>query len=272
MSHPALRYAADVNKVISRGLSREKRSQLSIWILQGHPFLPGLIEKQVADQLAVFIAPYLTEVDRWEWLYPSALKADAKLFSQLTVLCKSEGRSILLAESMRRLYAVHSDRSEYPSHADFCRVISANREMWGIAADRRPDVADKSDRKSLPTHSIRVRAPTASPTCGTNFLVPEKPRSFSGAARVEKGVPKGPDFFLHRSECPVHVEVLKKHTHVVAFRVGPRNLVHALQPIPHQLRLAQLINHRVLALSEPFLSIFSHRHLPKPWSPPLPRV
>jgi hypothetical protein len=88
-----------------------------------------------------------------------------------------------------------------------------------------------------------------------------KPRSFSGTARVEKGVPKGPDVFLHCPECPVHVEVLKKHTHVVAFRVGPRNLVQALQPIPHQLRLAQLIHQGVFALSGLFLSIFRHRHL-----------
>ncbi len=86
--------------------------------------------------------------------------------------------------------------------------------------------------------------------------------SFSGTTRMQKGVPKGTDVFLHRSECPVHLEVLKEHTHVMAFRVGPRNLVHGLQPIPHQLRLAQLINHRVFALSDLFLSIFRHRHLP----------
>jgi hypothetical protein len=96
LSHPALWYAAHVNWV-SRSLSREKLFQLSIWVLQKHPFLPGLVEKQVADQLAVVLAPYLTEIDRWEWLYPSALKTDAKLFSQLTVLCKREGRSVLPA-------------------------------------------------------------------------------------------------------------------------------------------------------------------------------
>jgi len=88
--------------------------------LQGHPFLPGLIEKQVADQLAVVLAPYLTEIDRWEWLYPSALKTDAELISQLTVLCKREGRSVLPAVSIRNWYAVHSGRSEYPIA---CRLL-----------------------------------------------------------------------------------------------------------------------------------------------------
>jgi hypothetical protein len=71
---------------VSRSLSREKRFQLSIWVLQGHPLLPGLVEKQVADQLVVVPAPHLTEIDWREWRYPSALKTDAKLFSQLTVL------------------------------------------------------------------------------------------------------------------------------------------------------------------------------------------
>jgi hypothetical protein len=42
------------------------RFQISIWVLQGQPFLPGLVEKQVADQLAVVLAPHLTEIDRWE--------------------------------------------------------------------------------------------------------------------------------------------------------------------------------------------------------------
>lgn len=96
------------------------RFQISIWVLQGHPFLPGLVEKQVADQLPIILAPYLTEIDRWEWLNPSVLKTDAKLSSQLTVLCKREVRSVLPAVSMRRWYAVHSGRSEYPIA---CRLL-----------------------------------------------------------------------------------------------------------------------------------------------------
>ncbi len=110
---PALRYAADL-KEVSRSVSREKRLQLSIWVLQSYPFLPGLVEKQIADQLAVVLGPYLTEIDRWEWLYPSALETDTKLSSQLTVLCKREGRSALPAVSIRNWYAVHSGRSAYP--------------------------------------------------------------------------------------------------------------------------------------------------------------
>ena len=110
---PALWYAADL-KEVSRSVSREKRLQLSIWVLQSYPFLPGLVEKQVADQLAVVLGPYLTEIDRWKWLYPSALETDAKLFSQLTVLCKREGRSVLPAVSIRNRCTVHSGRSDYP--------------------------------------------------------------------------------------------------------------------------------------------------------------
>ena len=113
LSPPALWYAADL-KEVSRSVSREKRLQLSIWVLQSYPFLPGLVEKQIADQLAVVLGPYLTEIDRWEWLYPSALETDAKLSSQLTVLCKREGRSALPAVSIRTWYAVHSGRSAYP--------------------------------------------------------------------------------------------------------------------------------------------------------------
>jgi hypothetical protein len=71
---------------------------------------------------------------------------------------------------------------------------------------------------------------------------------------VEKGVTKGPDVFLHRSERLVHLEVLKEYAHIVAFWIGLRNLVQALQPIPHQLRLTQFVHHRRL-------SIFRHRHL-----------
>jgi hypothetical protein len=78
---------------------------------------------------------------------------------------------------------------------------------------------------------------------------------------VQKGVPKASDVFLHFSECPLNLEVLKEHTHVMAFRIGPRNLIDGLQPIPHQLRLAQLIHQRVFALSDVFLSIFGHRNL-----------
>ncbi len=61
---------------------------------------------------------------------------------------------------------------------------------------------------------------------------------------MEKGVPKGTDVFLHRFERPVQVEVFEEHTRVVAFREGPRYLVQALQPIAHQLCLAQFLHHR----------------------------
>ncbi len=65
-----------------------------------------------------------------------------------------------------------------------------------------------------------------------------KPGGFLGTARVEKGFPKGPDFFLHHSSRLVYAEFLNKHTNVVTFRVGPRALLQALEPIAHQLRLA----------------------------------
>ena len=45
---------------------------------------------------------------------------------------------------------------------------------------------------------------------------------------MDKGVPKAPDVFLHRSEHPVQVEVLNKHTHIVTLRVEPRDLVYSV--------------------------------------------
>jgi hypothetical protein len=48
----------------------------------------------------------------------------------------------------------------------------------------------------------------------------ESPIGFSGAARVEKGVPKGTDVFLNRFECLLQVEVFEEHTRMVAFWVG----------------------------------------------------
>jgi hypothetical protein len=78
---------------------------------------------------------------------------------------------------------------------------------------------------------------------------------------VEKGIPKGPDVFLHRSQRSVQAEVLEENTRVVAFRVGPRDLVETRKPIAHQLRLAQLIHHRVFSLSGLFLSLLRHSHL-----------
>ena len=47
-SHPALCMLRTRTEV-SRSLSREMRFQISIWVLQANPFLPGLVEKQVAD-------------------------------------------------------------------------------------------------------------------------------------------------------------------------------------------------------------------------------
>ena len=56
------------------------------------------------------------------------------------------------------------------------------------------------------------------------------------------------------------MEVLEKHTRVVAFRVGPHELLQALQPIPHQIRLAQLLHHRSLSLQRR-LSLYPYTHL-----------
>jgi hypothetical protein len=118
-------------EVVSRSVSREKRFQLSIWVLQSYPFLPGLVEKQVADQLAVVFGPYLTEIDGWEGLYPSALETDAKLFSQLTVMCKREGRSVLPAVSIRNYYAVHSGRSEVHNREAAKCSASTKQRIFG---------------------------------------------------------------------------------------------------------------------------------------------
>lgn len=63
---------------------------------------------------------------------------------------------------------------------------------------------------------------------------------------MEKGLPEGPDIFLDCSERLVQVEPLNEHTNVVTFRVGPRTLVQALEPIPHQLRLTQILDHHLL--------------------------
>jgi hypothetical protein len=84
------------------------------------------------------------------------------------------------------------------------------------------------------------------------------PIGFSGTARVEEGVPKAADVFLYRSQRPVHAEVLDEHARVVAFRVGPRDLVESLEPIAHQLRFAQLIHHGLFSLSGLFLSLLLH--------------
>src|ERR671917_623702 len=77
--------------------------------------------------------------------------------------------------------------------------------------------------------------------------VSRKPGGFLATARVEKGLPKGPDIFLDYSERLVYVKPLNEHTHIVTFRVGLRALVQALQPIAHQLRLAQILHHRLLS-------------------------
>jgi hypothetical protein len=96
--------------------------------------------------------------------------------------------------------------------------------------------------------------------CGTHLLRRSRNSptfgGFSGTTRVEEVVPKGPDLFLHRLECPLQVEVLDDHTHIVALREGPPKLVQGLQPIPHQLRLVQLLH---LGL---FLALALHSHLP----------
>src|SRR5215218_4610882 len=86
---------------------------------------------------------------------------------------------------------------------------------------------------------------------------------FSGTARVEEGVPKCPDVFLHRPERPVEVQVLQERARIVAFRVGAHQLLQALQPVAHQLRLAQLFYHRRQAAPgrHGLGSILFHRHL-----------
>jgi hypothetical protein len=88
-----------------------------------------------------------------------------------------------------------------------------------------------------------------------------KPGGFLATARVEKGLPKGPNFFLHHSERLVQVKPLNEHTNVVTFRVGPGTLLQALQPIAHQLRLAQILHHRLLSRYG-FLSPSLQGHLP----------
>jgi len=50
---------------------------------------------------------------------------------------------------------------------------------------------------------------------------------------MEKDLPKGQDFFLHHSERLVQVKPFDEHTNVVTFRIGPRALVQALQPIAY---------------------------------------
>jgi hypothetical protein len=112
------------------------------------------------------------------------------------------------------------------------------------------------------SHPLSVGAPAAALAHTTNFLVPEKPRSFSGTARVDDGVPKVSDVFLHRSQRSVQAKVLEESTRVVAFRVGPSDLVERRKPIAHQLRLTQFVHHRVFSLPGLFLSLFCHSHLP----------
>src|SRR5215217_324353 len=85
----------------------------------------------------------------------------------------------------------------------------------------------------------------------------------SGTARVLYAVPEVSDVFFHPFERPLQVEGLQAGPHVVAFWIGAHELVQPLQPVAHQLRLAQLLGHRRNPLvRRPELGIFSfHRHL-----------
>ncbi len=88
------------------------------------------------------------------------------------------------------------------------------------------------------------------------------PGGFSGTARVEKGFPKGPDLFLDCSERLVYAEPLNEHTYIVTFRVGLRALVQAFQPIPHQFRLAQILDHHLLSRYRLLSRPLHNSHLP----------
>jgi hypothetical protein len=69
----------------------------------------------------------------------------------------------------------------------------------------------------------------------------------SGTARVDKVVAQGLYFVVDRSQRPAYVQLLDEYAYVVPFGVGLRALVQALEPIAHQLRLAQLVDHPLLA-------------------------
>jgi hypothetical protein len=95
-----------------------------------------------------------------------------------------------------------------------------------------------------------------------SLLVLESRRLLSGTTRVQKGLPKGPDIFLDCLERPVYVEPLDEHAHVVAFRVGLRALVQAFEPVAHQLRLAQILDHPLLSRYRLLSRSLHNSHLP----------
>jgi hypothetical protein len=81
---------------------------------------------------------------------------------------------------------------------------------------------------------------------------------------VLQDVGQDPDVFVDPLKSPIHMEVLKARSHVVAFWVGAHELCQTFEPVANQLRLAQLLGHRRYALvRRPELGVISfHRHLP----------
>ena len=70
-------------------------------------------------------------------------------------------------------------------------------------------------------------------------------------------VSKCANVFFHYSKRPVQLEGLNKATICVTFRIFHRDLPKSLQPIPHQLRLTQFLDH--LLLSRYRVLVVSHR-------------
>src|SRR5215207_1229448 len=127
-----------------------------------------------------------------------------------------------------------------------------------IAAPRGPVVASGATSTA---ERLRVMSlATSFRSCGSTRRL----RRRSCAARVQEGVGQESDVFLHPCERTLQVDGLQARPHVVALRVGPHEPVQALQPIPHQLRLAQFLGHRRYPLvCRPELGSFSfHRRLP----------
>jgi hypothetical protein len=81
---------------------------------------------------------------------------------------------------------------------------------------------------------------------------------------VLDGIGQNPYVFVHPLKSPIHMEVLKARSHVMALWVGAHELCQTFEPVAHQLSLAQLLGHRRYALvRRPELGVISfHRHLP----------
>jgi hypothetical protein len=101
---------------------------------------------------------------------------------------------------------------------------------------------------------------TGSSLLGNSVAASRKLTGFSGTARVDKMVSKCANVFFHYFKRPVQLESLNKATICVIFRIFQRDLPQSLQPIPHQLRLTQFLDH--LLLSRYRILLFSlHRRV-----------